>query len=50
MYFVETKAAYAKEMATGFIRLNGMTVGVVGNRTESYDEDGNVAEKYRQMS
>ena len=44
--FVETKAAYAKEMATGFIRLNGMTVGVVGNRTESYDEDGNVAEKY----
>ncbi len=26
--------------------LNGMTVGVVGNRTERYDEDGNVAEKY----
>lgn len=47
--FVETKAAYAKEMATGFIRLNGMTVGVVGNRTESYDEDGNVAEN-TQMS
>ena len=35
-----------KEMVTGFIRLNGMTVGVVGNRTEKYDEDGNVAEKY----
>ena len=44
--FVETKAAYAKEMVTGFVRLNGMTVGVVGNRTERYDEDGNVAEKY----
>ena len=39
--FVETKAAYAKEMVTGFIRLNGQTVGAVANRTEVYDAEGN---------
>ncbi|MDO4298393.1 MAG: carboxyl transferase domain-containing protein [Lachnospiraceae bacterium] len=44
--FVEVKAAYAKEMVTGFIRLNGATVGVVANRTEVYNEDGEVAETY----
>ncbi len=44
--FVETKAAYAKEIVTGFIRLNGATVGVVANRGELYDADGNVAEKF----
>lgn len=38
--FVETQADFAKEMVTGFIRLNGMTVGAVANRTEVYDEDG----------
>lgn len=31
--FVEIKAGYAKEMVTGFIKLNGATVGVLGNRT-----------------
>ena len=44
--FVETKAAYAKEMVTGFIKLNGMTVGAVANRTEVYDEEGNKAAEY----
>lgn len=44
--FVETKAAYAKEMVTGFIKLNGTTVGVIGNRTESYDEEGNKSAEY----
>lgn len=44
--FVETKSAYAKEMVTGFIRLNGATVGVVANRTESYDEEGNKNAEY----
>ena len=44
--FVEVKAAYAKDMVTGFIRLNGSTVGVVANRTEVYGEDGEVAEKF----
>ncbi|MBQ0000323.1 MAG: carboxyl transferase [Clostridiales bacterium] len=43
--FVELKAAYGKDMATGFIRLNGATVGVVANRSAVYDEEGNVAEK-----
>lgn len=38
--FVETKADYAKEMVTGFLRLNGTTVGAVANRTEVYGEDG----------
>ena len=30
--FTETKKEFAKDMLTGFIRLNGMTVGIVGNR------------------
>ena len=45
-YFFETKRDYAKEMVTGFIRLNGATVGVVANRSEIYDEDGEVSEKF----
>ena len=44
--FVEVKAAYAKDMVTGFIRLNGMTIGAVANRTEVYDEEGKVSEKF----
>jgi len=44
--FVETKSAYAKEMVTGFIRLNGSTVGCVANRTEVYNDEGEVAEKF----
>ena len=43
--FFETKREYAKDMVTGFIRLNGMTVGVVANRSKVYDEEGNVAEE-----
>ena len=42
----EVKAGYAKEMVTAFIRVDGVTVGAVANRTEVYDEDGNVAEKF----
>lgn len=44
--FVEVKAAYAKEMVTGFIRLNGQTVGAVANRTEVYDAEGNKTETF----
>lgn len=44
--FFEIKENYAKDMVTGFIRLNGMTVGCVANRTEVYDENGEVAEKF----
>ena len=44
--FFETKADYAKDMVTGFSRLNGMTVGAVANRTVLYDEEGNRAEEF----
>lgn len=44
--FVETKAAYAKEMVTGFLRLNGQTVGAVANRTEVYDAQGNKTQEF----
>ncbi len=44
--FVEVKPDFAKSMVTGFIRLNGATVGVVANRSEVYGEDGKVAEKF----
>ena len=40
--FLEVKAAYAKEMVTGFIRLDGLTIGCVANRTEVIGEDGKV--------
>lgn len=43
--FFETKKDYAKEMVTGFIRLNGMTVGAVANRSKVYDEEGNLTEE-----
>ena len=43
--FFEVKEAYAKDMVTGFIRLNGSTVGCVANRSEVIGEDGKVAEK-----
>jgi len=42
--FFETKAAFAKNMVTGFIKLNGMTVGAVANCCEIYDEEGNKVE------
>lgn len=44
--FFETKRNYAKDMVTGFIRLNGMTVGVVANRTKVFDAEGNVSEEF----
>ena len=31
-------------MVCGFIKLNGSTVGAVANRTEIYDEEGNLTE------
>lgn len=44
--FIETKGAYAKDMVTGFLKLNGVTVGAVANRSVVYDEEGNMAEKF----
>ncbi len=43
--FMEVKAAWAREMVTGFIKLNGATVGCVANRCEVYDTEGKLAEK-----
>ena len=44
--FFETKRAFARDMVTGFIRLNGMTVGAVANRWKVFDEEANVAEEF----
>ena len=44
--FFETKREFAKDMVTGFIRLNGATVGFVGNRTAVFDENGKETEKF----
>lgn len=44
--FVEVKAAYAQDMVTGFIRLNGSTIGVVANRTEVYGVDGTLVSSF----
>ena len=43
---VETKKGYAKEMVTGFIRLNGMTVGVVANRSKVYNAEAEVEAEF----
>ncbi len=38
--FFETKRDFAREMVTGFIRLDGVTVGAVANRLRIYHEEG----------
>lgn len=45
-FFIEVKEAHARDMVTGFIRLGGMTVGAVANRTAVLDESGKEAEKF----
>ena len=45
-FFMEVKSAFAPSMVTGFIRLNGNTVGCVANRSVSYDENGEKAAEY----
>ena len=44
--FFETKAGYAKNMVTGFIKLNGMTIGAVANCCEVYNEEGEKEEEF----
>ena len=44
--FFEVKAEYAKDMVTGFIRLNGATVGCVANRCEIYNEEGEKTDSF----
>ena len=43
--FLEIKPDYAKEMVTGFMILNGNTVGAVANREEVLDAEGHVIER-----
>ncbi len=45
-FYFEVKEAYAKEMVTAFIKLDGMTVGAIANRTALLDENGKQAEKF----
>ena len=45
-FFMEMKKDYAPSMVTGFIRLNGSTVGCVANRSTVYGEDGEKAAEY----
>ena len=45
VYF-ETKAAFGKDITTGFIRLNGATIGCVANRSEVYDAEGNKTDSF----
>lgn len=46
--FFETKPDYARNMVTGFIKLNGMTVGAVANCSQVFDEEGKVKEELGQ--
>lgn len=46
--FFEIKADYAKDMVTGFLQLNGMTIGAVANRSEVYNEEGKAADKFEE--
>ena len=44
-FFMEVKKSFAEEMVTGFIRMNGKTVGCVANRIEILGEDGKAEKK-----
>ncbi len=44
--FMEIKPFYGKDVVTGFIRLNGNTVGCVANRSVMYDEEGEKTEDF----
>ena len=38
--YFEVKSGFGKQITTGFIRLNGQTVGCVANRSEGYQDEG----------
>lgn len=44
--FMEVKEAYAKNMVTGFLKIDGVTIGAVANRTAIFDDNGEMAEEY----
>lgn len=45
-FVMEVKKAYAPEMFTAFIKLNGATVGVVANRTKIYGDDMEIVAEF----
>lgn len=45
-FFLELKSGYAKEMVTGLLCFDGITVGAVANRTKEFDEEGNESAAY----
>lgn len=45
-FFMEMKPDYARSMVTGFIRLNGATIGCVANRTEVYNAENEKTEEF----
>ncbi len=44
--FFETKVDYGRDVVTGFLRLNGNTIGCVANRSAIYDQEGNVTKDF----
>lgn len=44
--FIEVKSAFAKDMVTGFLKVNGTTIGAVANRTAVFDDNGEKAEEF----
>lgn len=47
--FFEMKKDYAKDMITGFMKLNGITVGAVANRVVCYDEEMNIVDEFKNV-
>lgn len=43
--FMEIRPAYHPEMVTGFMKLNGILVGVAGNAAALFDEEGNAVKE-----
>lgn len=43
--FFEIKSSFAKEMVIGFIKLNGITIGIIGNRNKIYANEENASEE-----
>lgn len=47
--FMETKKQFAPDMVTGFLKMNGYTVGAIANCTEHLSEDGSKAEEFESV-
>lgn len=44
--FIEVKSSIDKSMITGFIRLNGVTIGCLANRTQVFALDGTIDKEF----